>query len=590
MKAAHSHAHGLVHRDIKPSNILLSDAGEMRIADFGIAKAPDGPQTKMSQFGMGSRNYMAPEQRESAKHVDRRADIYSIGVLAYRMLTGKLPAGRYADPEVVAPQLGKALNGVILKALSEDKETRFRDAGEMLAACEAALKQRAREDQAGNYTGTFTDLSIDGPVSGVPEKYRPLYDTIKETLLAHGAITPRQREIEAMAAVLEVDGEGLKSVVANVTATHREIPALQKLLNLIERELGKLPTQTAGKEAQTQKERLIGDLLPAAELAGKDRDWLEARMQGKPGTAIDAQITRLKAEIQCTLGEQDQSSPRLEPIRAFRDSLADGGEGPLMVVLPAGSFRMGCLNDDGDCFGDEQPVHEVTLPNDFAMAVYAVSFAEYDRYLQVTRARRPDDQGWGRGNRPVIDVNWKEARAYARWLREQAGHSYRLPTEAEWEYAARAGTTTKYSWGNRASTEQANYRGNDGWKNPANTVPVGRFPANDFGLYDMHGNVWEWTQDCWHGSYHGAPTNGQAWNGANGGDCKRRVMRGGSWRNTSWSLRAAFRSRYFVSSRHFHLGFVLSRTCLRRGSFPVRFALFSFSFFFVGLGQGCFRV
>ena len=179
MKAAH--AHGLVHRDIKPSNILLSDAGAVRIADFGIAKAPDGSQTTVSQLGMGSRNYMAPEQRESARHVDGRADIYSIGVLAYRMLTGKLPTGRYADPEVTVPQLGKALNGVILKALSEDKETRFRDAGEMLAAYEAALQQRTREDQAGNYTGTFTDLSSDGPVSGVPEKFRPLYELIDST-------------------------------------------------------------------------------------------------------------------------------------------------------------------------------------------------------------------------------------------------------------------------------------------------------------------------------------------------------------------------------------------------------------------------
>ena len=177
MKAAH--AHGLVHRDIKPSNILLSDAGEVRIADFGIAKAPDGSQTTVSQLGMGSRNYMAPEQRESARHVDGRADVYSLGVLAYRMLTGKLPTGRYADPDVAVPQLGKALNGVILKALSEDKETRFRDAGEMHAAYEAALQQKTREDQAGAYTGTFTDLSSDGPVSGVPEKFRPLYNIIK---------------------------------------------------------------------------------------------------------------------------------------------------------------------------------------------------------------------------------------------------------------------------------------------------------------------------------------------------------------------------------------------------------------------------
>ena len=297
MKAAH--AHGLVHRDIKPSNILLSDAGEVRIADFGIAKEPD-TQISVSRVAMGSRNYMAPEQRESAKHVDRRADIYSIGVLAYRMLTGKLPTGRYADPEVVAPQLGKTLNGMILKALEEDKDKRFRDAGEMLEAYEKARQQRDQEDEADS-GATYTDVSSDEPVSEVSEKYRPLYNIIKETLLEHGAITPRQREIEATAAMLEVDGEGLKSIVANVTAAHKEIPALQKLLNLIERELEKLPAQTAGKETQAQTERLIGDLLPAAKLAGKDRAWLEARMQ-------------------VTLGEQERSSPRTAPQTASKQA------------------------------------------------------------------------------------------------------------------------------------------------------------------------------------------------------------------------------------------------------------------------------
>ena len=718
MKAAH--AHGLVHRDIKPSNILLSDAGEVRIADFGIAKEPD-TQISVSRVAMGSRNYMAPEQRESAKHVDRRADIYSIGVLAYRMLTGKLPAGRYADPEVVVPQLGKALNEVILKAFEEDKDKRFRDAGEMLEAYEAALQLRAREDKAGTYTGTFTDLSIDSPVSGPPKELRPLYEIIEETLLEHGTITPRQREIEAMAAVLKIDGKAMQSIVVNVTATHKEIPAVQELLNLIEREMGELPAQTAGKETQAQTERLIGDLLPAAKLAGKDRAWLEARMQvtlgeqerSSPRTAphtaskqaadssytepakrsfllqasvvfavvavsvvglwfwagygvklypvtitsnvTDARITlrgngndytyqnglRLPAgsyQISATaerysplseiwqvsenntrlnivleqvlypvtitsnvtdaritlrgnsndytyrnglrlpagsyqvsamaerysplseIWQVSENNTRLvlelesivpEPGGTFRDPLADGGEGPLMVVLPAGRFAMGCLSNDSDCFNDEQPVHDVTLPNNFAMAVYEVTFAEYDRYVQATGVRRPDDRGWGRGNRPVIDVDWEEARAYARWLSEQTGHSYRLPTEAEWEYAARAGTTTKYSWGNEATPEQANYSGNDRWEN---TAPVGSFPANGFGLYDMHGNVREWTQDCWHRSYDGAPTNGQAWEGANGGDCDRRVVRGGSWFASPGNLRAANRDNYRVSHRGINLG------------------------------------
>ena len=981
MKAAH--AHGLVHRDIKPSNILLSDAGEVRIADFGIAKEPD-TQISVSRVAMGSRNYMAPEQRESAKHVDGRADIYSIGVLAYRMLTGKLPTGRYADPDVAVPQLGKALNGVILKALSEDKETRFRDAGEMLAAYEAALQQRTREDQSA-YTGTFTDLSIDSPVSGVAEKFRPLYELIDSTLLEYGDVEPKLGQLQGMAAVAGLDNEALQSAIRDRIQGDQELQGMVNLHKLIQKEIA----------ASTDSVKdLVMMLLPAAELAGKDRAWLEARLQaaaaeqdssrsspqaashrtskhvaGSPdadlgkrrvlpaaaavfavvtvsvvglwfwsgglddagrstptrsvgtetlpppadvsqspstgsGDRTDAVVSRpeqtgltlaeltagnsifqvttnepgvtvlldgvelgrtpLSREdlrpgsytlslqsayyvdremavtladgvvfkedyvLQVTTGqltvlsepagaavyiddqdtgevtpvtlndvvagtralslrlegyqttaaqtvtveeeqtaqvsetlrktwrltvnttpgdaairlpdispayrpgmdllpgeyrvevsapehvsqtrtvplvdsdqvlnivlepvlypvtitsnvtdaritlrgngndytyrnglrlpagsyqvsamaerysplseiwEVSENSTRLnivleqvlypvtitsnvtdaritlsgngndytyqnglrlpagsyqvsvmaerysplsetwqvsenntrlvlelesivpEPGGTFRDPLADGGEGPLMVVLSAGRFRMGCLNDDDDCYDDEKPVHDVTLPNNFAMAVYEVSFAEYDRYVQATGARRPGDEGWGRGNRPVINVDWEEARAYARWLSEQTGRSYRLPTEAEWEYAARAGTTTKYSWGNRANHEQANYgtdeccsglvQGSDRWEY---TAPVGSFPANGFGLYDMHGNVWEWTQDCWHDSYRGAPTNGQDWEGANGGDCDRRVVRGGSWGNNPGALRAANRFGNRVSFRILDLG------------------------------------
>ena len=268
MKVAHGH--GLVHRDIKPSNILLSDAGEVRIADFGIAKSPDGSQTTVSQLGMGSRNYMAPEQRESARHVDGRADVYSLGVLAYRMLTGKLPTGRYADPEVAVPQLGKALNGVILKALSEDKETRFRDAGEMLAAYEAALQQRTREDQASTYTGTFTDLSSDSPVSGVPEKFRPLYELIDSTLLEYGDVGPKLGQLQGMAAVAGLDNEALQSAVRDRIQGDKELQGIVNLHKLIQKEIA----------ASTDSVKdLVTKLLPAAELAGKDRAWLEARLQ-----------------------------------------------------------------------------------------------------------------------------------------------------------------------------------------------------------------------------------------------------------------------------------------------------------------------
>ncbi|MEM8920512.1 MAG: formylglycine-generating enzyme family protein, partial [Pseudomonadota bacterium] len=174
------------------------------------------------------------------------------------------------------------------------------------------------------------------------------------------------------------------------------------------------------------------------------------------------------------------------------------------------------------------------------------------------------DEGWGRGSRPVINVDWNDAQAYVRWLSRKTGKTYRLLSEAEWEYSARAGTTTAYWWGDRASHDYANYgkdqccsglaSGRDEW---VNTAPVGRFPANAFGLYDMHGNVWEWTQDCWNGSYSGAPTNGSAWIS---GDCSRRVLRGGSWYLYPRLLRSASRFRSTTSVPSYVVGFRVART------------------------------
>ena len=168
-----------------------------------------------------------------------------------------------------------------------------------------------------------------------------------------------------------------------------------------------------------------------------------------------------------------------------------------------------------------------------------------------------DNNGWGRGRRPVINVSWDDAVAYTKWLSEQTSKRYRLPSEAEWEYAARAGTTTKYSWGKKIGRNRANCDGcGSQWDNKK-TGPVGSFPANAWGLHDMHGNVWEWVQDCWNDSYRGAPTDGSAWEG---GDCSRRVMRGCSWSFSPGFLRATNRGLFTTGDRGVSIGFRIART------------------------------
>ena len=224
-------------------------------------------------------------------------------------------------------------------------------------------------------------------------------------------------------------------------------------------------------------------------------------------------------------------------------------------MIPAGRFRMGCVSGR-DCNDREKPVHEVTMAS-FALSKYEVTFEEYDRFTAATGRERAYDRGWGRGRRPVINVSWTDAVAYVGWLSAQTGESYRLPTEAEWEYAARAGSTTAYSWGNEIGHNRANCYGCGSQWDFEKTAPVGSFSANAWGLHDMHGNVWEWVQDCWNNSYQGAPRDGSEWEN---GDCSRRVMRGGSWSSLHVNLCAAYRIKITTGRRYINNGFRVART------------------------------
>ena len=228
---------------------------------------------------------------------------------------------------------------------------------------------------------------------------------------------------------------------------------------------------------------------------------------------------------------------------------------PEMVVIPGGRFRMGCVSGL-DCQDDEKPVHQVRVAS-FALSKYEVTFEEYDRFTDATGRRRADDEGWGRGRRPVTNVSWEDAVAYTEWLSDQTGETYSLLTEAEWEYAARAGSGTAYSWGDEIGRNRANCDGCGSQWDDEKTAPVGSFSPNAFGLYDMHGNLWEWVQDCWNDSYQGAPTDGSAWTS---GNCERRVLRGGSWFDLPENLRAASRRGSTTGVRYYYYGFRVART------------------------------
>ncbi|MEO0872242.1 MAG: SUMF1/EgtB/PvdO family nonheme iron enzyme [Pseudomonadota bacterium] len=244
---------------------------------------------------------------------------------------------------------------------------------------------------------------------------------------------------------------------------------------------------------------------------------------------------------------------RLFPVRL------DGVSGwptPNMVTIPSGRFLMGAAKGEGNSLDDARPQHEVRIDYLFALGQHTMTFAEWDAALAAgANLEMPGDEGWGRDQRPVINVSWEDAQAYLAWLNGRLGlngrrDAYRLPSEAEWEYVCRAGTQTPYNFGKKISKSLAHYT-------KKQTVPVGSFPANAFGLYDMHGNVWELCADNWNENYRGAPVDGSVWDD---GDTSRRVLRGGSWKVYPAGLYSARRHSLDNTYRNYDVGFRVART------------------------------
>ena len=250
---------------------------------------------------------------------------------------------------------------------------------------------------------------------------------------------------------------------------------------------------------------------------------------------------------------------------------------PEMVVVPPGTFTMGSPSDEEGRLDYEAPQLRVTIGYGFAVGVYEVTFEEWDACVQAggCEGYAVDDEDWGRGRRPVIGVSWDRAWLYADWLTATTGKEYRLLSEAEWEYVARAGTQTARYWG-ETPQEQCRYaNGYDaigyaehsddyGFPDPvgcrdrqASTALVGSYRPNGFGLYDVLGNVEEWVDDCWNDSYKGAPADGSAWYS---GECSRRVVRGGSWLSEPRELRSAERGKWLTVAPWPWLGFRVART------------------------------
>ena len=283
------------------------------------------------------------------------------------------------------------------------------------------------------------------------------------------------------------------------------------------------------------------------------------------------------AKLAALLPPRQRPSPAAKPAvgtfpKALKpgDTFKDCAECPEMVVIPAGHFTMGSPASEPMQMGREEPQHRVTIPKHFAVGKFEVTFVEWESCVVADGCGGywPKDTGLRPDSHPVIYVSWKDAKSFVSWLSRKTGKVYRLLTEAEWEYMARAGTTTAFHFGATITPDETNYDGNYAYAGGpkgiyrGKTVPVGSFTANAFGIHDVHGNVSEWVEDCLHFTYDGAPANGKAW--TTGGDCSNRALRGGSWAHPPRLVRSAYRDFAGAADRgHPANGFRVARDLSR---------------------------
>jgi formylglycine-generating enzyme required for sulfatase activity len=328
------------------------------------------------------------------------------------------------------------------------------------------------------------------------------------------------------------------------------------------------------KKSESQEKGQIASAAPS----------LVANAPKEPGPAAPSLVDRYRAEgrikVDATIVHGAPDGWFL-PGNGKAEWFKDYDGGPEMVIVPAGKFMMGAPKTELGRSDNEGPQHPVTLAQPFAVGRHAVTRGQFAAFVNNTGYKTEGGAyvrvvGWFGGiwksdpsaswrnprfpqdeSHPVVCVGWEDAKAFAAWLSSQSGRDYRLLTEAEWEYAARAGTTTPFWWGSTITPAQANY-GGGGAKGEFRTVAVEEFAANPWGLYQVHGNVWEWCEDVQHERYDRAPSDGSAW--LQGGDVNYRVVRGGSWAEGPHSLRSADRYWYSTVYRRDTLGFRVGRT------------------------------
>ncbi len=529
------HDMGFLHRDIKPANIYLRERDKTPVLlDFGAARYAIGNLSR-SITALVTPGYTPFEQYQTKGHSGPWTDIYAVGAVLYRAISGEKPVESPSRINVVKLNNETDPLQPITQVARRKKYSK-----RLLQGIDWAL-QLSEKDRPQNVK-EWADAML-------PKSYHSLGSLQS----SHKPLKRRVNGWWILVAVATMFNIGY-FIYGHTELRRQQVIEIQRLQKKAESKMADL-AQLKSEETALQK-----TIKEAKEQFQKILNAKKVEQQGfnKLKQQIIAEEIYL-AQVKQTLKEAGSKIPG----NIIRDHLPDGSLAPEMVVIPAGQFRMGDVQEGG--YKDEQPVHWASV-NHFAMGRYEVTFEEYDHFAEATRREKPDDQGWGRGKRPVINVSWEDANAYAAWLSEQTGQQYRLPTETEWEYAARAETESQYWWDNEIGSNRANCDGcNSQWDNKK-TAPVGSFSANAFGLYDTVGNIWEWTCSKYESQYTGQEQ--ECINDDN--NQSDRVIRGGSWFNKPRDVRAANRNWIRPSIRYYGYGFRLVLVFQKKSSYPLK--------------------
>jgi serine/threonine-protein kinase PpkA len=658
----HAHEKGYIHRDIKPENILFREDDSAVLTDFGVAKTLS-TASRMTHAGtvVGTPHYMSPEQTRG-KPVDGRADIYSLGVVFYEMLTGSVP---FQAEEAVAiaikhltapipklPPQYQAYQKILNQLLAKDPDKRFQRGRDLVAAIDA-LQQNNNPLQPGYATSADSTsvqilslfkallatsyMAICIQMGRFTDYLRSWRWTPRRGLYRHPRVTVTQVQAgdEEKATVISTRvqqaahyqsmhlnrsrwfSRSLTLVImlsliwgAFSVALHKyELPGEQHVPDNIAG-LAQLTAQWIGTATSFTDDSNEVATAPASEVADNDTypfadeipEVVEApgadatagipvagpaprhplRVNAVPQNARvrilniteryypGIELLPGRSHIEVSHNGYDTHSEWIEierepvnmqvsllrtpiPGATFFNDLGGGVTGPEMIIVAPGSFTMGSRENS-----NSMPERRVRIERAFAIGRFEITFADYEKFAQATDRPMPDDNRWGRGNRPVINVSWQDAQDYVAWLARTSGAKYRLPTEAEWEYIARAGTDTAFWWGNSSTdgSGRANCRrgcdSNFAGIFTSRSAPVGSYPPNPFGVYSTAGNVAEWVQDCYQVHYLGAPRDGRA---VQLPECSNRVVRGGSLISSVTELTSHARSGEAPNTRSTSLGF-----------------------------------